>query len=156
MNKLKKIFAYFSVVLLMFTAVLGNGFIVEAEDFDNGEQTNNESFGEDQIFYAETDNLEIVISAENGAFAENTILSAVEITNQEAKEAVQDIIDEDVIDAVGVDLNFYLNDEEVQPVEGKQVTVQINLKQKLNKIDKSKTIVIHEHINTAIMKLKTK
>ena len=83
-----------------------------------------------QDFSGEAGGVTVDAHAEEGAFPEGTRMEVSAVTGSSldgVMEAAQENTQDKVVDAVAVDITFYnMNDEKIEPVSGKNVSVQLH------------------------------
>ncbi len=96
-------------------------------------------------FSGETSKISVSVKADEGAFPEGTTMVVTAISNSQAKAAAEEAMEEEVNDAVGVDISFRNADgEEIEPKDAQYVHVSLSLKQEL---EGDKFSVVHKDDN---------
>jgi uncharacterized repeat protein (TIGR02543 family) len=96
-------------------------------------------------FSGETSKISVSVKADEGAFPEGTTMVVTAISNSQAKAAAEEAMEEEVSDAVGVDISFRNADgEEIEPKDAQYVHVSLSLKQEL---EGDKFSVVHKDDN---------
>ncbi len=80
-----------------------------------------------QSFSDSTNGIHVEVDANRNIFPEGTKMELSRISNTDAKSTAQQVTDQEISDAVGVDITFKKDGKEVQPKNGQEVSVKITL-----------------------------
>ena len=101
-----------------------------------------------QTFQGKDNGVTVDVTAPEGAFPEGTEMKVTPVAMDDVQDAVQDVVEGNVIDIVAVDISFFLGEKEIEPAKEIQVALAV---EKLAEGDNYSVVHVDDDNNATVL-----